>query len=517
MGPSVAGAATTWPIFNSVAQVSDAIAKAIDVARLGTGDAPIANTAGPSTLPLFEGQAWTAEPFNAPAIPQNPSLGTGQWSDLDDDALGSNSYTVPGPLGNNPTVTSRYTMECTSVTFIRGVMVGVCYGFSGAFLQIFTNSTTLERGTLWALPSRNLTNVLPKDFRAQLIGGGAYYVDGNGDIVMPTSTNHIWVIGLVQGAAGPTFQIVHDYNLDTVGLTSQDLIETVHPDWLGRIWFATRHGNAGYVDPTTGAIHTIALDGIVDNAVTTAPDGGVFITTTQYLYRLDVDADGTPFVTWSYAYPNDGVQKDPDAYAGTGTTPSILEVGGHELVAIADNATPLNVDVLNASNGSLVCSVPAFDTPDASTSTSMIGVGSTLIVTNQYGYYGPGQTPASLKAIVNGTLSEPGMTRIDVSPDASSCSVVWQNDTIRVPSGVPKLSLATGLIYAVDRQIGTNDQDLFYVQAIDVQTGKVVWEQQYGTGATANNDYSAITLGPDGALYEGGLLGLYRIADGGTP
>lgn len=420
---------------------------------------------------------------------------------------------MPGPLGNNLTVTSRLTMECTSVTFIRGVMVGVCYGLSGAFLQIFSNPTTLDRGTLWALPSRNELNTLPNDFRPQLIGGGAYYVDSNGDIVMPTSTNHIWVIGLVQGTSGPTFQVVHDYNLDTVGLTSQDLVETVHPDWSGRIWFATRHGNAGYVDPATGAIHTILLDGTVDNAIATAPDGGVFITTTNYLYRLDVNPDGTPSVTWSYAYPNDGVQKDPDAYAGTGTTPSILEVGGHELVAIADNGTPMNVDVLNASNGSLVCSVPAFDTPDATTASSMIAVGSSLIVTNQWGYFGPGQTPKSLVAVLDGTLSQPGMTRIDISPDASSCSVVWRNDTIRVPSGIPKLSLATGLIYAVDRQIGTNAQDLFYVQAIDAQTGKVVWEQQYGSGFTANNDYSAITLGPDGSLYEGGLLGLYRIAD----
>lgn len=475
------------------------------------GNQKIPNDARPVRLPRFVGTAAPAQPIAAGAIPQNPHMAATQWQNLSNDAGRSNAYAIPGPLGENTDVRSRLTMECTSTTFVRpGVMVGVCYGISGASLQII-DPITLNRGAMLVPPPRDPWKTRPDDFRPELIGGGAYYVDDQGRIVLPTALNQLWVIEVTKDAT-PQFKVVRKYDLRAAKVGSTDLVQYAQPDWGGRIWFVTRRGATGYVDPATGAVRVLKLGELVDNAISTAPDGAVYLNTVNALYRLSTAADGAPKVDWRVAYPNDGVRRAPLSYPGSGTTPTVLEVDGTRLVAMTDNQDPLTVHVYRADSGGEVCSVNAFRSAGASTETSMIGVGSSLVVTNQRGYNGPGQTGPGLTDILLGRLSHPGMTRIDVDPGATGCHIVWQAD-VRVPSGVPKLSLATGLIYAVERQVGEAVQDVFYLQAIDFRTGQVRWKQQYGSGLTANNNYSAITLGPDGSAYTGGMLGIYRIAD----
>lgn len=501
--PAIAPAAR---LSSTAADAAAAALKSIDVARI-QGQQRIPEDARPVRLPEFVGSSVKAQPFPAPAVPANPYLSSGQWSNLSNDALRSNTTTGPGPLGNQMTAISRLAMQCTSATFIKGTMVGVCYGISGAFLQIL-DPTTLRRGTLFALPSRDPFTTKPDDFRPEQIGGGAYYVDSQDRIVMPTATGQIWVISL----EGKTFSVERRYDLRSARSKRGEQILSAHPDWSGRIWFVMRGGNAGYVEPDTGAVHQLALGELIDNGISTAPDGGVFVSGTQHLFRLDAAGDGTPQVTWSDEYPNDGVRRAPVAIAGSGTTPTILQHAGKELVAIMDNQNPAHVRVLDAASGTPVCSVNAFKLAGGSTEAGLIGIGGTLIATNQRGYNGPGQTGAGLTDVLLGRLSKPGMTRIDINEDGTGCDIVWRSD-VRVPSGVPKLSLATGLIYAAERQIGEVLQDVYYLQAIDVRTGEVRFKRRFSSGLTGNNNYSSIVLGPDGAAYTGGLLGIYRIAD----
>jgi hypothetical protein len=78
---------------------------------------------------------------------------------------------------------------------------------------------------------------------------------------------------------------------------------------------------------------------------------------------------------------------------------------------------------------------------------------------------------------------------------------------------VPKVSLASGLLYVYTKPKNNFGIDEWYFTAIDVRTGATVYKQLTGTGITFNNHYAAIYLGPDGSAYIATLTGLIRIHD----
>ncbi|MGW1926740.1 hypothetical protein ACWCQ0_48565, partial [Streptomyces massasporeus] len=66
-----------------------------------------------------------------------------------------------------------------------------------------------------------------------------------------------------------------------------DPVTSVMPDWQGRIWWVTRLGRVGTVDPATGALRAIRLDGEeIQNSFSVAEDG-VSLVTDHALYSFD--------------------------------------------------------------------------------------------------------------------------------------------------------------------------------------------------------------------------------------
>jgi hypothetical protein len=79
---------------------------------------------------------------------------------------------------------------------------------------------------------------------------------------------------------------------------------------------------------------------------------------------------------------------------------------------------------------------------------------------------------------------------------------------------VPKVSLATGLLYAYTKpKLPGLLQDHWYFTAIDWRTGQTVFKKRAGNGLGFNNNYAPITLGPDGTAYVGVLGGLVALRD----
>jgi hypothetical protein len=140
------------------------------------------------------------------------------------------------------------------------------------------------------------------------------------------------------------------------------------------------------------------------------------------------------------------------------------------------------------------------------TENSLIAAGQSLVVENNYGYTGPA-------AMELGGTTRPGFARVDVAADGSGCRLVWTNTSISAPTVVPKLSFATGLIYAYTKTSAPTDP--WYWTAIDFRTGALVWRQVAGTGLGYNNNYAGLTLGPDGTAYLGTLGGIISLRDGG--
>ncbi len=461
--------------------------------------APIPGDPIPPGTPAYVGSPATPQPVTAPAPPQHPFLAPDPGNNIHNDAYMTDTYPGPGPLGVNPKVTSTLQVaECASLTFDqRGRIETICVGATTPTLTLF-DPTTLKKLASYTLPNRPVGLNVFSDFS----GGGYFYLDEQDRAVIPTGNRHIRVVG--QNPAGTKFVLERDHDLTGV-MAGDDKIVSVLPAWSGELVFVTEHGLVGALDRDTGKPEIIDLGETITNSFAVDETGGIYIVTTKALYRLDL-ADGVPAVSWREEYPNVGVTKPGQTSPGSGTTPTLVN---DEWVAITDNADPMNVVVyrrgLDAAGDREVCSVPVFEQGASATDNSLIAVDRALVVTNNYGYQGPIQS-------IGGSITSPGIDRVDIDADGNGCQVVWQNRTERSPSAVPKASLANGLVYIVSR-VRKGISDSWYLTALDFRTGEAVFKQRYGTGFGHNVNYAPVSLGPDGAAYVGVLGGLVRIAD----
>jgi hypothetical protein len=342
-------------------------------------------------------------------------------------------------------------------------------------------------------------------------GGGYFYLDNLDRAVVPTSNRHVKVIGTKQTFFGliTQFDLVRDYDL-TSAVPADDKIISTLPDWSGHIWFVTKGGVVGNIEPSSGAVQSVATGENVANSFAIDETGGVYVVTDSALYRFDRDLNGAPQQTWRETYDNSGVQKPGQVSAGSGATPTIMEGG---MVAITDNADPMKVVVMrrdaNPADGRQVCSEAVFDAGASSTEQSLTTAGDSLVVENNYGYSGILTTEL-------GRSTTPGITKVKVDEAAEDCSTVWESNEIS-PSAVQKVSLSSGLLYTYTKRPRWDLVDAWYFTAIDYCTGQTVYRKLAGLGPGYNNNFAPITLAPDGDAYIGVIGGLVRLRDHSPP
>lgn len=460
--------------------------------------------AGPDLL----GAPATAQPVTGvPAVPHHPGLAANGDSGIHNDGSMSDTYTRSGPLGRDTRVDSLLLgSECGSIAFDRaGRIIATCPGLNpGVYLIDPTGMRVLGR---YALPGREPGAMLKPGAFTNFGGGAYFFLDDRDRAVIGSASGHVMV--LAENANADGFTLERDYDLTGV-LQAGETLNSVLPDSDGLLWFVAKHnGVVGTIDPETVAVQVVRLgdgeEGQIENSFAVGSDGDVYIATNREMLRLDAGSDGAPLVTWRTTYANSGQHKPGQIDDGTGTTPTILP-GGY--VAITDNADPMNVVVYRTAPQVAqreVCAVPVFGKGAGNTENSLIGAGNSLIVENNYGYSGP-------EATLLGGTTTPGFARVDINPDGSGCHLVWTNSTVAAPSVVPKLSLATGLIYTYAK--GSAPNDPWYWTTLDFRTGNLVWQRLSGAGPLYNNNYAGLALGPDGAAYLGVLGGLISLRDG---
>jgi hypothetical protein len=462
--------------------------------------AQIPETPDPDPPPTFTGEPWTPQPVFAPPAPRHPFMAPNQRSNVHSDAFQTDTNVWSGPLGRDTEVLSHYEPPggvCGSITFnSQGQIVSTCLQLRAVRLKLF-DAQTLEELASFELPPRPPN---PNPFQ-DFAGGGYFYLDNEDRAVVPTTDRHVLVIGLQDGE----FVVEQDYDLtDTIPADSK--IISALPDWSGRIWLATITGLVAVIDPTTGEVKTHDLGEVVQNSFAVGDNGGVYIVSAAALYRFKADASGTPVVKWRKVYENTGEQKPGQVSAGSGTTPTLH---GDNWVSITDNADPMNVVVYKRRTGKEICRQPVFEQGAGSTDNSLIGAGHSLVVENNYGYTGP-------TATTMGGRTEPGIERVDIDADGVGCHKVWHSDEIS-PTLVPKLSLANGLVYVYTQDPEGDQDDPWFLTALDFRTGKTVWERLTGQGFGFNNNYAPVTIGPDGTAYVGVLGGLLLVRDATAP
>ncbi|MEU1408676.1 hypothetical protein ABZ471_41470 [Streptomyces sp. NPDC005728] len=494
---------------------------------------PIPRAPGHRLVDAYDGAPATSQPLPGKQPPQHPFLAANGRSGMHADAWGSATYPWNGPLGRQPRVGSERMAplggECANVTFDRdGRIVTVCGTFTG-FLVKLLDPHTLATLAEYKLPQRPSTieAITRLDFSRIFkdTSGGAYsYLDDQDRLVLADSRQHVLRLAHRQTPDGTwTFTVTDDWDLgshvphDCVTWTNLhprgecDPVTSVLPDWSGLIWWVTRQGRVGTVDPATGTIRSVRLAGEeIQNSFSVAEDG-VALVSDHALYDFRATADGTPEVIWRQTYDRGTGTKPGSVNQGSGTTPDIFGEGG-KYVAITDNADDrMHVLVYRRDVGvptghRLLCEIPVFGSGASTTDNSLISWGNSLVVENNYGY-------ENISSLTLGRSVAGGVTRIDVRKDGSGCDTVWESGE-RSPSTVPKLSTANGLLYLYTKNPNPLGIDAWYLTAVDFRTGETRFKQLVGTGINYDNNWAPITLGPDGTAYIGVFNGLTAVHDG---
>ena len=376
---------------------------------------------------------------------------------------------------------------------------------SAAALLLLLDPKTLKVLASMPLPSTTSTGVT-------FSGGGYFYLNNLDQVVcvtisQPNSPASIRIYSVVKKGRHYQFQLAQSYDVSSALVGPTDTFNSVLPDSSGNLWFISKDGAVGYVNPTTGKIASLHTGETISKSFATDGQGRVFVVTDYALYCFQATPSGGIQEVWRMIYDRGTMTKPGQIQQGSGTTPTCFDdAAGNQFVTIADNADKfMHVNVYNRATGALVAQQEVFtNLPEGQgdTENSLIAVNDSILVENNYGNSSPASTLGRL-------TTNPDIDRVDFNPSTGQSLVYWQNSAIAVPSVVSQLSTADGLLYTYAK-----DRGGWYWAALSYQTGDIVAKQQHslvkGRGSAAGEQLlRGLTVGPDGTAYErvfGGIV-----------
>ncbi len=452
---------------------------------------------------------------------------------LHGNAYNSDVHVTGGPLGRNLQVKTRQVSPlpggvCPTITFTKdGLIVAMCASFSGFEINLFeprtldllaTHELATRPSTYEALMQWNLDPIF-----LDTSGGSYFYLDDHDRAVLTDAEQRLQRIAHRRNADGEwEFHVTDSWDIephaphDCLGIDNWfprgecDPVTSVMPDYDGRIWWVTRFGRVGTVDPHTGTIgaHRFAGEEI-QNSLSADADG-MYVITDYALYHMVAGSDGVPRTIWREAYLRSDEYRYGNINNGSGSTPTLLDDDrGRKYVAITDvgdDHTGLVVYRREADvDGTRqICRVPLFGADASAVEISPIGWGRSLVAKNDSGYRSAfhGTSEAAIAG---------GIARVDIRADDSGCDVVWTAPE-RVPAVVGKLS-TNGLLYYYTFEQQPDGENAWYFIALDFATGKPVYKQFVGAGQAFDINWGSPAIAKDGTVYLGIFKGLVALAD----
>lgn len=472
--------------------------------------------------PDYYGAPAVSQPLGEVEVPQHPYLAPEGVNGMHGNSYNTGSYSFSGPLGINPVVKSR------SMNVFGGLVATLMFDSKGRIMCISGNvvgfrlllldAESLEILAETRLPQRASTVEFFKTFDFSHISndtsGGAYchLLEGDRPII-GNSDNVIQIFYIDESSGNPEWKIEKEWDISSK-LPEGSYITDAIPDYDGNIWFVTRPGEVGYIDPDTNEVHMMNLKNEeIQNTLATAADG-VYIVSDHAMYRFEINTKGEPVYTWRTEYDRGSSVKPGAINQGSGTTPTLLDVpcsdgSVKKLCAITDNAdSRVNMVIYDRENGKVIENIPLFEEGHSVSENSLIAYGRSFIVENNYSDTGAG-------FLENNPTSYPGVIRVDMNEDCTGAEIVWESNEAAA-TVVPKLSTGNGLVYLYTREINDDIPDsavAWYLTAIDFRTGKTVYKVFTGTGKNWNNSYGPITIGPNGSAYVGVFNGVISVSD----
>ena len=460
--------------------------------------------------------------------PQHPHLASAGTSTMHAGGYNSDTHLAATHFQNPPEIQTRrvggkLARQCATFTFTsEGYPLILCGGFTSFKLKLI-NPDNLHELANYDLPMRpsSFQALVKRDLTiifSDTSGGAYFYLDNKDRVIIADSKQFISRLRLEKTSEGKWSFVVdkkwdmrshvphdclHYNNLFPSG--ECDALTTVMPDKDGLMWWVTRFGRIGTLNPETDEVYTSQLAGEeIQNSFAVAEDG-VFIVSDHAMYGLEA-VNGKPEIMWREPYDRGTSRKSGSINQGSGTTPTLL---GNHYVTFTDNQdNQINIIVLRReknTNGQSreVCKVPVFSKGASATDNSMIGYGNSIILENNHGYANAA-TQTTWDTITGGVV------RVDVREDESGCDVVWTSD-LKVPSVVPKLSLGSGIAYFYSFDLTQAGTPLWALVGLNFQTGEEVVRIPTGTGTAYNNNWSSIGIDQDGLVYVGTREGFLQI------
>jgi hypothetical protein len=452
---------------------------------------------------------------------------------LHGNAYNSDVHITHGPIGKNMQVVTRRVSPtpggvCPTITFDKnGLLVAMCASFAGFEINLF------EPHTLNLLASHRLVT-RPSTFEALVkfnldyifldtSGGSYFYLDNEDRAVLADANQIVQRIAHRKKADGQwEFYVTDSWDMKAVAphdcfdinnwfpKGECDPITSVMPDYQGRIWWVTRHGRVGTVNPQNGQIDVHHFEGEeIQNSLSSDKDG-MYVITDYALYNMVADANGKPVILWREPYLRSNQYKYGNINSGSGSTPTLMDDDrGRKYVAITDagdDKTGLVVFRREAdvAGSRQICRVPLFGDKGSAVEISPIGWGRSIVVKNDAGYRSAfhGTSEATIPG---------GIMRIDIRPDDSGCDVVWTSPE-RVPAVVNKLS-TNGLLYYYSFEEQPDGENAWYFIALDFVSGKPFYKQFIGAGQAFDSNWGSPAIAKDGAVYMGIFKGIVAISD----
>lgn len=452
-----------------------------------------------------------------PPIFQNPFMAPNNFSEIHLNSQQTDTGSISGPGSSSSQSVQQgligpipFAISGTAAFNSRGQLLTISVGAEPQGNQIVRGSQTLlliDPTSLQVIASADLPPRPVSSGSVSFAGGGYFYVDNQDRVVCVTANQQIRIYAVQNNS----FVQAQGYDLSgTLATTtnSSDILNSVLPDSFGNLWFITKLGAVGYVNPTTGAISITtfqSVPGSDPNETNTKSfasdgDGGVYVVSDFALYRFLAGPGGTVANSWRSAYDRGTRVKPGQNQQGCGTTPTCFDdASGNQFITIADNADPfMHINVYDRKTGALVAQQAVFSNfPFVnSCENSLVAVNHTVFIENNYGNVNIDSTAGSATTV-------PGVDRVDFNPLTHTSTVVWENTQVAIPSVVSQLSTGDGLFYTYAK-----DAQGWYWATLDGNTGNVTaatrvpWSN-VGDGRLANNFYSGLTVGPDGSAYVG--------------
>lgn len=478
--------------------------------------------------------AWIDEDFIPQSLPstgepQHPFMATTDQSVMHAGGWETDVHPAAAVFTDAPQIQTRRVggwaaRQCATFTFTKdGKILMLCGGLTSFQLQLLEPSD-LTRLAKFDLPMRPSTfeSFAKKD--PEIIfsdTSSAYiYLDHQDCVVMGDAKTRIRRICLTEDEGDWEFK--EDWQWDMSSYVPNDCyhwnnrnpsgecdaLTTLMPDFNGLIWWVTRNGRIGSIDPGTGDIVATDFDGEEVQNSFAIDETGAYVVTDHAMYRLEL-VDGMPTQRWRLPYDRGTGRKIGSINQGSGTSPTIL--GGGKYVTFTDNADD-RIAIIVAYTGDVpedrerqICQVPVFKSGASATDNSMIGYNRSVILENNHGYTNSMQQKDY--SVVTG-----GAVRVDVRDDESGCDIIWESD-VKVPSVVPKFSSGNGIAYFYTFDLLDNGDRLWSLVGLDFETGETVVKIATGTGVAYNNNWASIAVAPNGDTYVGTRQGLIQIRE----